>query len=104
MKKEGMKLFVLGALLLGAFVIWTLLIQKVDVQPIGVNGTNIGFAGINSWFHKLTGVHMTLYTITDWLGLVPLVLILAMSREAYAIMVVFLLLVIKAIVLLRQKM
>ena len=46
---------------------------------------------------------MTLYTITDWLGLVPLVLILAMSREAYAIMVVFLLLVIKAIVLLKQK-
>ena len=32
-----------------------------------------------------------------------LVLILAMSREAYAIMVVFLLLVIKAIVLLKQK-
>ena len=72
MKKEGMKLFVLGALLLGAFVIWTLLIQKVDVQPIGVNGTNIGFAGINSWFHKLTGVHMVVYSITDWLGLVPI--------------------------------
>ena len=32
-----------------------------------------------------------------------LVLILAMSGEAYAIMVVFLLLVIKAIVLLKQK-
>lgn len=72
MKKEGMKLFVLGALLLGAFVIWTLLIQKVDVQPIGVNGTNIGFAGINSWFHKLTGVHMVVYSITDWLGLVQI--------------------------------
>lgn len=26
---------------------------------------------INGWFHNLTGVHMSLYTITDWLGLVP---------------------------------
>ncbi|MDD6214757.1 MAG: phosphatase PAP2 family protein, partial [Firmicutes bacterium] len=32
----------------------------------------IGFATFNGWFHKLTGVHMTTYTITDWLGLVPL--------------------------------
>lgn len=72
MKKEGKKLFVLGVVLLGAFVIWTLLIQKVDVQAIGVNGTNIGFARINSWFHKLTGVHMVIYNITDWLGLVPI--------------------------------
>lgn len=72
MKKEGKKLFVLGVVLLGAFVVWTLLIQKVDVQPIGVNGTHIGFARINSWFHKLTGVHMVIYNITDWLGLVPI--------------------------------
>jgi len=24
------------------------------------------------WFHQLTGVNMTIYTITDWLGLVPI--------------------------------
>lgn len=53
------------------FVIWTWLIQKVDVQPVGQNGTDVGFAVFNCWFHKLTGVHMGLYTITDWLGLVP---------------------------------
>ena len=53
------------------FVAWTVLIQIVDVQPLGQNKTNIGFATFNCWFHKLTGVHMTIYTITDWLGLVP---------------------------------
>lgn len=53
------------------FVIWTWLVQKVDVQPVGQNGTDVGFAVFNCWFHKLTGVHMGLYTITDWLGLVP---------------------------------
>jgi undecaprenyl-diphosphatase len=41
------------------------------VQPLGVNGTNIGFSKINCWFHQLTGVHMGIYNITDWLGLVP---------------------------------
>ena len=60
-----------GSLLILAFVIWTILIQIVDVAPVGVNGTEIGFAAFNCWFHKLTGVHMMIYTITDWLGLVP---------------------------------
>lgn len=55
------------------FAIWTWLIQKVDVQPVGQKGADVGFATFNCWFHKLTGVHMGLYTITDWLGLVPVV-------------------------------
>ena len=71
-RKSGKKLLFTGSIFIVAFIIWTLLIQKVDVQPIGVNGTNIGFATINCWFHSLTGVHMVIYTITDWLGLVPI--------------------------------
>ena len=39
---------------------------------MGQNGTKVGFAEFNVWFHQLTGVHMTIYTITDWLGLVPI--------------------------------
>ena len=61
----------MGVGLIGAFALWTVLIQWVDVQAVGQNGTRIGFADYNVLFHKLTGVHMTLYTITDWLGLVP---------------------------------
>ena len=72
MKKNGQRIMLLGGVLVAAFVVWTLLIQIVDVQPVGQNGTDIGFATFNGWFHKLTGVHMTTYTITDWLGLVPL--------------------------------
>ena len=53
------------------FIIWTILILTADVRPLGVNKTEIGLAGINIWFHSLTGTNMTLYTITDWLGLVP---------------------------------
>ena len=72
MKENGKKLLFAGSIFIVAFIVWTLLIQKVDIQPLGVNGTNIGFATINGWFHKLTGVHMVLYTITDWLGLIPI--------------------------------
>ena len=58
--------------MLSAFVLCTVLIQCVDVQPLGQNGTDIGFAALNTWFHRLCGVHMTIYTVTDWLGLVPI--------------------------------
>ena len=69
--KNKKKLFTATALLI-AFAVWTILIQFIDVQAVGVNGTKIGFAAINTWFHKLTGVHLTVYTVTDWLGLVPI--------------------------------
>ena len=48
------------------------MIQTVDVQPAGVHRTNVGFATVNIWFHRLTSVHMGIYTVTDWLGLVPI--------------------------------
>lgn len=57
---------------LSAFVLWTVAVCVVDVQPIGPNGSQVGLATLNGWFHRLTGVHLTLYTITDWLGLVPI--------------------------------
>ena len=55
---------------LASFTLWTLLISIVDVQSIGPRDSAVGFATINGMFHNLTGVHMTLYHITDWLGLV----------------------------------
>jgi len=72
MNHRKQKGFLPGGALVLAFILWTILIQTVDVRPVGVNGTNIGFAAVNTWFHRLTGVHMGLYTVTDWLGLVPI--------------------------------
>ena len=72
MKERSKKLLFTGILLIVVFAIWTLLIQVVDVQPIGQNGTNIGFATFNIWFHELTGVHMAIYTMTDWMGVIPI--------------------------------
>ena len=68
-----------GISFLTAFLLWTLLITRVDVQAVGPKGTAVGFAAFNLWFHNLTGVHLTLYTITDWLGLVPIAVCLCFA-------------------------
>ena len=72
MKSNGKKTLAAGLVLLACFILWTVLIRTVDVQPVGQRGTDVGFAALNTRFHRLTGVHMTLYTLTDWLGLVPI--------------------------------
>ena len=61
----------MGIGLLAAFLLWTIAITVIDVQPIGPRGSTVGFATVNRLVHQLTGAHMALYTITDWLGLVP---------------------------------
>ena len=58
--------------LLVAFLLWTVAVCLVDVAPIGPQDSAVGFARINDAFHRLTGVHLSLYYITDWLSLVPL--------------------------------
>ena len=72
MKRDGKRKLITGSILLAAFAIWTVMIRLVDVQPLGQNGTDIGFAMLNVRFHQVTGVNMTLYVITDWLGLIPI--------------------------------
>ena len=74
MKENGKKYLFAGSIFIAGFITWTILVQKVDVQPLGIYGTNIGFATINCLFHELTGVHMLIYFITDWLGLIPMIL------------------------------
>ena len=74
MKDTRIRDLLTGIVLLTAFALWTVLIRHIDVQNAGPDGTEIGFATINVWFHRLTGVHMLIYTITDWLGLVPIII------------------------------
>lgn len=55
------------------FLLWTWMIHRIDLQPIGPRGSMVGLSKINAFFHELTGVHYSLYVLTDWLGLVPIV-------------------------------
>lgn len=72
MEKKSKMISILGICLIVAFVFWTILVCVVDVKAIGPNGSSVGFATLNGAVHSLTGVNMLLYTITDWLGLVPI--------------------------------
>lgn len=62
--KKGMQYLLL-------FGIFTAMIQTVDVQVAGETGREVGLATINACAHRFSGVHLQLYTVTDWLGLVP---------------------------------
>lgn len=71
--KKTQKIHIITSIsLLISFIVWTVLVGNVDVKPIGPNASTVGFATLNAAFHKLTGTNMTLYVITDWLGLVPI--------------------------------
>ena len=73
------RLFFAGVSLLASFVLWTVLIRFVDVQSIGPRESSVGFATLNNYVHDLTGVNMSLYVITDWLGLVPIAVALGFA-------------------------
>ena len=82
MKENGKRVLAAGIALLLAFAVWTALVRTVDVQTVPVRSleadrteegeTDVGFASLNTQFHELTGEHEKIYSVTDWLGLVPI--------------------------------
>lgn len=73
MKKRRKDIFVCGGLFAVA-IIYTILVKYIDVQAIGPKDSLVGFATINKFIFNLTGVNMVWYSITDWLGFVPLII------------------------------
>lgn len=72
--KRNIKLqFWAGLLLLELFVIYTVSLTVVDLQPIGPQGSWVAYGTLNKAVHELFGVHMMLYHITDWAGVVAIV-------------------------------
>ena len=74
LKMKNKKDLYLSLAMLSSFVIWTLLVIFVDVSDIGPLGSSVGLARVNSLFRDLFGVNFTLYIITDYLGIVPIVI------------------------------
>lgn len=75
-RERKRSLWIAGGLL-AAFGLWTLAVTVIDVQPIGPENSAVGFAAVNGWVHSLTGVNWVLYTVTDWLSLVPLGMVMS---------------------------
>lgn len=79
MKKKNQEQFFMALGLIVAFVLWTMAISHFDVQAVGPRNSSVGFASLNTFFHELTGVHTSIYDMTDWLGLVPIVIVLGFA-------------------------
>lgn len=61
-----------GGVLLLCFIVFTILVKTIDVQPIGPEGAAVGFAVLNSWVRGAIGVHLWWYELTEYLGLLSI--------------------------------
>ena len=68
MEKKLFKKIVPGIVLMLIFVIFTILVKTVDVQPIGPFGSSVGFAGLNSFFAEKFPFNESWYNFTQLLG------------------------------------
>lgn len=83
MKRMGKK-WSLSLGMLTAFVLWTAVIANVDVRSIGPEGSSVGLAGINAPVRDVIGVNLALYTITDWLSVIPIAISLGFGALGFA--------------------
>lgn len=62
--------YLIAGLLFIAFVIFTILVTKIDLQT--VNGEKIGFASINNKVFNFFGVNNKWYKVTNYLGYIAI--------------------------------
>lgn len=74
MKTKNTNNFIVSAGLLISFVIFTLFIMFIDVNPIGPQKSAVGFATLNGWAHGLIGTNMTLHHVTDWASILAVLI------------------------------
>lgn len=71
MKKRN---FIISILLLISSIIFIVLLKNIDVKCDAVNNSCIGFFKINQFLFNKIGVNMLWYLITDWLGIIPVIM------------------------------
>ena len=72
MRTSTRRNYAVTASLFLAFIVFTVVITKVDVRPIGPDGSSVGLATLNRLVSERLGVNLFWYALTDWLGLVPI--------------------------------
>lgn len=66
------KSIIISGVLLAAFIIYTVLLKTIDVQNIACNGSGVGFAAFNTYFHNKIGVNLPLYELIDKVSLLTI--------------------------------
>lgn len=79
MKKRNQINFAITGGLLILFILYSISLKYIDVKPIGPEDTSVAFAAINEPVRNLFDFNMFLYNITDWLGLVAILVALGFA-------------------------
>ena len=79
MKQKSKSRLIIGVILFCVFIVFTISLKFVDLKPIGPNGSIVAYSTINNAIHKIFGVNMTLYNITDWAGVVAILIMLSFA-------------------------
>ena len=77
-KKLKKYLIITGGLFL-IFILFTVMVKTVDVQPVGPDRSKVGLASVNQCVFKFFGVNLLWYDITDWLGVFAIVFALGFA-------------------------
>lgn len=72
MRKRGYQNAIISAAWFFLFLLFTAVVLTVDVQPIGPDGSRVGLATVNQILLEHLGMNMIWYKISEFLGLVAL--------------------------------
>ena len=78
-KLQMKKKILVAAAALALFVLLVVCVKTVDVKEVEATGKTIGLAWLNTGFHKLTGVKMGWYKLTQITGLIALAAVAAFA-------------------------
>ena len=65
---------IITILFLFSSILFIILLKTIDVKCNAVNNSCIGFSTINQFLFNKIGVNLLWYNITDWLGLIPILI------------------------------
>lgn len=73
--KKTKKYLILSLILLAIAICYTALVKMIDVQAIGPENSEVGFATINGAFHNKFGFSEMFYKVSKYAGYIPFLLV-----------------------------